>query len=160
MRDSFSKSPGFITRWVLAVAYFVMTRVTSWLKRHDKNNFEKWKYSQGEFRSQGMAQLKSVQYEPTSKEGLENRYHSGSSVDTSRLRIALPDWAKEIPPFLANQLSEHTRRAYETDLKQFFTFLEGRIDAKDLGRLRPDGPGWLFGRAGSPLPGAQRGAAW
>lgn len=38
----------------------------------------------------------------------------------------IPAWAREIVPFLANQLSEHTRRAYETDLKQFFRFLETR----------------------------------
>lgn len=37
-----------------------------------------------------------------------------------------------------NQLSAHTRRAYETDLKHFFLFLEGRIDAASLTQLKPE----------------------
>ena len=50
----------------------------------------------------------------------------------------MPDWAKEIQPFLANQLSRHTRRAYETDLKQFFFFLEGRVPVSSLDALRAE----------------------
>ena len=50
----------------------------------------------------------------------------------------MPLWAKEIQPFLANQLSDHTRKAYETDLKHFFGFLEGRISPKDFESLRPE----------------------
>ena len=52
--------------------------------------------------------------------------------------IHLPFWAKEIQPFLQNQLSDHTRRAYETDLKHFFRFIEGRISSTDLNALRPE----------------------
>jgi site-specific recombinase XerD len=49
----------------------------------------------------------------------------------------LPEWAREVGPFLQNQLSLHTRRAYETDLKQFFSFLEGRFHPERIDEVRP-----------------------
>ncbi|MEZ4751096.1 MAG: tyrosine-type recombinase/integrase [Bdellovibrionota bacterium] len=49
-----------------------------------------------------------------------------------------PGWTEEIVPFLANQLSDHTRRAYESDLKQFFFFLSERMDLTDLSALRTE----------------------
>ena len=52
--------------------------------------------------------------------------------------VSLPKWAQEIQPYLQNQLSDHTRRAYEGDLKQFFLFLEGKISPEDLKVLKPD----------------------
>jgi len=52
--------------------------------------------------------------------------------------VSLPAWAREVQPFLANQLSSYTRRAYETDLKQFFLFMEGRISAESLEALKPE----------------------
>lgn len=57
------------------------------------------------------------------------------------VRTELPVWAREIVPFLANQLSDHTRRAYETDLKQFFRFLESRptgFDDQTMRELRAE----------------------
>src|SRR3954463_16127332 len=54
------------------------------------------------------------------------------ALDSPQQINALPRWTEEIKPFLMNQLSDHTRRAYETDLKQFFLFLEGRILPDEL----------------------------
>ena len=50
----------------------------------------------------------------------------------------LPVWAREIRPFLANQLSEHTRRAYEKDLKQFFGFVSEHLRASEFTSLRTE----------------------
>jgi integrase/recombinase XerD len=72
---------------------------------------------------------------------LESLDDKGSTGDAVRLEVRssiLPHWAREVQPFLNNQLSHHTRRAYETDLKQFFRFLEGRIDVKTLKGLRSE----------------------
>lgn len=71
----------------------------------------------------------------------EISHHKREPEETTRYLVpsfAAPRWAEEIQPFLANQLSLHTRRAYETDLKQFFQFLSGRVNLVDLAGLRPD----------------------
>lgn len=75
------------------------------------------------------------------KVSLERLSSSGSSGDIAghiMTQTDLPAWSREIQPFLMNQLSAHTRRAYESDLKQFFRFLEGRIDASSLTQLRAE----------------------
>lgn len=62
---------------------------------------------------------------------LENGHGGGFQGDASGRSlegVTLPSWTKEVQAFLHNQLSDHTRRAYENDLKQFFKFLEGRFD--------------------------------
>jgi site-specific recombinase XerD len=48
----------------------------------------------------------------------------------------VPDWIREVPIFLQNQLSAYTRRAYQTDLKQFFAFLENyHISPSEIEKL-------------------------
>ncbi|MBI3294012.1 MAG: tyrosine-type recombinase/integrase [Deltaproteobacteria bacterium] len=59
-------------------------------------------------------------------------------MPTRRNMISLPAWAKEISPFLANQLSDHTRRAYEKDLKQFFEFISARNLLEKFAELRAE----------------------
>lgn len=89
----------------------------------------------------GMGLPEKTPYKPNKTTDLESLSGKGSSGDTqgqlSRLRIA-PQWAREIEPFLLNQLSDHTRRAYESDLKQFFLFLEGKVNATTLAGLKTD----------------------
>lgn len=50
--------------------------------------------------------------------------------------VFLPKWSEEIQPFLQNQLSIHTKKAYETDLKHFFMFLEGKILPENFTTLK------------------------
>ncbi len=77
------------------------------------------------------------EYEKALKTPLQLQRHTDTSHENAAL-VSLPSWAREIQPFLQNQLSEHTRRAYETDLRQFFLFLEGRLDPHKLDTLRPE----------------------
>ncbi len=58
-------------------------------------------------------------------------------IGSSAELLPVPDWMAEVQPFLMNQLSDHTRRAYETDLKQFFRFLHQEERLMDLRFLRP-----------------------
>jgi len=80
-------------------------------------------------------------YTPIIQRPSETVVHSRSPSDQAShvtQLLAIPDWAKEIPTFLSNQLSAHTRRAYENDLKQFFHFLNGRIDPQNLHSLKTE----------------------
>jgi site-specific recombinase XerD len=82
-----------------------------------------------------------VEYKPFKTNGLERLYSKGFEGDTLQqlsLPVSLPEWTKEIQPFLQNQLSDHTRRAYETDLKQFFGYLQSKISLESLSALRPE----------------------
>ncbi len=79
--------------------------------------------------------------EPFKRKELETLTGKGFPGDTAQqfgVPVVLPTWAREIQPFLQNQLSVHTRRAYETDLKQFFLFLEGRISPENFRELRAE----------------------
>jgi hypothetical protein len=79
--------------------------------------------------------------EPFKQKHLETLAHKAFPVDTQRHSsqvIAAPSWTRELQTFLANQLSIHTQRAYESDLKQFFRFLEGHISLFDLSKLAPE----------------------
>ena len=94
--------------------------------------------------SRGLAPSPLLQPDAFKTTRLESLTGWASPVDTmlqrdnALSREHLPKWAQEITPFLANQLSVHTRRAYETDLKQFFRFLEGRIDPREFAQLRAE----------------------
>lgn len=91
--------------------------------------------------SSDMARDTALIQQSVSEKGPESLDRTAFERDTphkSVLLLNLPDWAREINPFLANQLSDHTRRAYETDLKQFLGFLNGRLDLSTLEALRPE----------------------
>ena len=77
------------------------------------------------------------EYEKALQRPLQIERHADTLRESSAL-VSLPSWAREIQPFLQNQLSDHTRRAYETDLRQFFFFLEGRLDPNQIDTLRPE----------------------
>lgn len=89
----------------------------------------------------GIQDIKKRPQKPYIEKHLQNLVNKGIAGDTSNKNgeiFSLPRWAQEIQPFLQNQLSDHTRRAYEADLKQFFLFLDGRIDPENLVSLRPE----------------------
>ncbi len=50
----------------------------------------------------------------------------------------LPGWANELQAFLQNQLSRHTRTAYEGDLRQFFRFVLQHLPDLDIQKLRSE----------------------
>jgi integrase/recombinase XerD len=78
-----------------------------------------------------------VEYEKALQRPLQIERSADTAPQISAV-VSLPAWAREIQPFLQNQLSDHTRRAYETDLRQFFLFLEGRLDPHQIEQLRPE----------------------
>jgi hypothetical protein len=131
----------FQFRFVESLVFKLVVALGGWLKSH---SLERWKKAVAELSEiepraqvipiQSSAELYKTEYlSKPSYEGFEedSRSHINRVFD-------LPAWAKEIQPFLANQLSIHTRRAYETDLKQFFRYLEGRIDPHNLTSLKPE----------------------
>ncbi len=132
---------GFVTRWVSKLVFKVVLSLSGWLQRHAH---QKWKLVVREHQKGGVdpkAPLLSAAPEPFKSKSLESLDGGGSWGDAewrNDREIVLPNWAREIQPFLANQLSEHTRRAYETDLKQFFGFLDGRVDVGTLAGLRSE----------------------
>ncbi len=136
------KRQHFITRNISFLAFKSSLFLIRFLRRFSKPHFEKM---QSEF-GRGNGGLPpdrhlSVAYKANNQKWLEILDHKGFSDDTQSHKttpFSLPIWAREIKPFLANQLSEHTRRAYESDLKNFFTFLEGRISPTNFSQLRPE----------------------
>lgn len=123
-------------------AGFVVLHAGRWLKKKSSNKWQSVVVSiEKTGGGRGAATLVSAAPEPFKTKELKSLIQQGSPVDTQRQSIAmarLPDWAKEIQTFLANQLSVHTQRAYETDLKQFFKFLEGKISLYSLDQLTPE----------------------
>jgi integrase len=131
----------FWIRWVVRMAIPVAAALSKFLNAHAKEDWEKAVFPVGKMRGQGAGASLTTSPEAFKRKSLESLAQSGSPSDTLRHRsslVRLPDWTKEIQPFLLNQLSEHTRRAYETDLKQFFRFLEGRIEPAQLTSLSPE----------------------
>jgi integrase/recombinase XerD len=107
---------------------------SKWLKKNSTRYFHRVATELGSFPLENeppsIDRIETTLYKANNEKGLERLTGSGSpgdSMSAISLRRALPRWAEEITPFLANQLSPHTRIAYETDLKHFFRFLEGRI---------------------------------
>jgi integrase/recombinase XerD len=131
----------FWTRWIGWLVVPLAVVLSRWVKRHAR---EKWETLILGPEIGGPSSLGSTLenvYRPNKPKSLEKLYYQGSSDDSIGHHgppIMLPRWAREIQPFLLNQLSVHTRRAYETDLKQFFAFMEGRINALNLTSLRSE----------------------
>jgi len=128
--------------------YAVVSVLAGWLRRCSKDRWERVVDEARAARGAMATPIVRNAYRPNKSKGPESLSQSGSSGDVLRLlngaeqlsgtHCSLPLWAREIQPFLLNQLSDHTRRAYETDLKHFFLFMEGRIDAGTLTQLRPE----------------------
>ena len=98
-----------------------------WLKSHSQKKWLKLSSDIEKNRAFTLDRNISSVYKANNETGLKTLVSKASAGDIRRYDkevISLPQWAREIPTFLANQLSDHTRRSYETDLKQFFQFLE------------------------------------
>jgi len=130
-----------MNRIVSSLVFRVTVFLSAWLA---KNAHEKWEQvviAHSKIDTLGGPPSSKDAYKSNKEKSSETLIQQGFPVDNVRqlreVRI-LPQWAREIEPFLMNQLSDHTRRAYETDLKQFFLFLEGKIDAQSLAGLKTD----------------------
>lgn len=130
-----------ITQHINKALFWILFRLSESLKKRSQNDWEKFVRSSVDLEPFGVHRQKADVYKAFKETGSESLSDKGSWGDALRLEkppVSLPRWAQEIQPFLQNQLSEHTRRAYEGDLKQFFLFLEGRISPEDLKALKPD----------------------
>lgn len=137
-----------LQRFKQNVTQLLTSLILSALKRVSKKDWEKLQNSKQGNAPLPIGRQESNVYKANNQKSLESLVQQGSRSDADSRnleqiypregRVNLPLWAKEIHPFLQNQLSEHTRRAYETDLKHFFMFLEGRISPEDLKTLRPE----------------------
>ncbi|NBX76245.1 MAG: hypothetical protein EBQ92_06795 [Proteobacteria bacterium] len=130
-----------LTQQVNKALFWVLFQLSKSLKKRSQKDWEKFVH-----RSIDLEPSRDHRQNPNVYKGFKQTEPKtlagkGSWVDALRLekpRVSLPRWAQEIQPFLQNQLSDHTRRAYEGDLKQFFLFLEGRISPEDLKALKPE----------------------
>ncbi len=112
-----------------------------WLRNHSKTKWQRLFTDIEKKRSPTLDRNVSASYKANNEIGLQSLVQvasSGGLEQYGKDSVSLPLWAKEIPTFLQNQLSDHTRKAYESDLKQFFQFLEGRISSEHIESLRPD----------------------
>jgi integrase len=130
-----------VMRWVETAVFRMVWSLSGWLQRNAEDRWKQVITSP----ERGYGSIRplpvSAAPEPFKSKELESLTGKGSSADVpwqSRDTVLLPHWAREVQPFLSNQLSIHTRRAYESDLKQFFRFLDGRVDAKTLSGLRSE----------------------
>jgi len=131
----------FFKRFAEKFVFRTVVVLSGWLKKHSNEKWRELSFTPVSGGSYGVGRSLEIDSKPFKQESLKSLYQQGSSGDALLqvgTPVVLPDWAKEIGPFLANQLSVHTRRAYETDLKQFFYFLEGKIQPSDLKSLRPE----------------------
>lgn len=130
-----------LTQQVNKVLFWTLFRLSHWLKRRSQTEWEKFVLTAVPSEPFRPYRQERGAYKGNKQTSLESLYQQGSAADARALGkspIALPRWAQEVQPFLQNQLSDHTRRAYEADLKQFFLFLEGRISPGELDHLRAE----------------------
>lgn len=128
---------------------FLFEKTSQWVRRYFPARWEKVVIPQLPIRPVPTSPSLQTLPKAFKQAGIESLSYSGSSDDMESrdagpildrgVMELLParKWTLEIQPFLLNQLSPHTRRAYETDLKQFLEFLESKADLDDLDRLRP-----------------------
>lgn len=94
---------------------------------------------QGEGKGAGLLVESSYsQIKTISSESLVQKAFPGVENQTHGATISLPQWAQEVRPFLTNQLSDHTRRAYEKDLRQFFEFISIKVSAENFTSLNAE----------------------
>jgi integrase/recombinase XerC len=131
----------FTTRRIGSFLFIFLYPLNQILKKTSAHHWELMTRAKSENRGLPMHRQAGVVYKANNAITSESHSQQGSPVDyvsQNRSPVLVPNWAKEIGPFLANQLSRHTRRAYENDLRQFFLFLTGRIEGGDIGQLRAD----------------------
>lgn len=130
------------------IVHRVLLLLSVWLKKKSNAKWQNVVFTVDNREGVSLGRTLETSYKPFNQMRPESLYQQGVPGDTQRqsdvallpagVPVVLPAWSKEIQPFLMNQLSAHTRRAYETDLKHFFLFLEGRIDAASLTQLKPE----------------------
>lgn len=130
-----------MTHLISRVFCRVVLVLGGWLKTHAARSWRDTAQALEISPPQGMGEVDNVQLESLNRMRLESSQQQLETADTYNKKADLmlrPGWTEEIVPFLANQLSDHTRRAYESDLKQFFFFLSERMDLTDLSALRSE----------------------
>ena len=132
-----------IQRTVERILYRMALWASFQLKKRGSRYFSQmaaqFEYFSPENRPLPMDRFETTLYKANNEKGSESPAGQGDADRVATvvpLRKALPKWVEEITPFLANQLSPHTRIAYESDLKHFFRFLEGKISGDALQDLR------------------------
>lgn len=131
----------FTSQWVERVLFRTVFILSGFLKQHSGRRWKEVVSRLDSTPGETLQQLSETSYKPFNQKRLESLYQQGFPADTQghvTRAFLLPEWAREIQPFLQNQLSAHTRRAYETDLKQFFSFLDGRVAVQSLDGLRTE----------------------
>jgi site-specific recombinase XerD len=130
-----------LTQQVNKALFWVLFQLSKSLKKRSQKDWEKFVHRSIDLEPSRVHRQNPNVYKAFKQTPLESLAGKGSWVEALRPekpQVSLPRWAQEIQPFLQNQLSDHTRRAYEGDLKQFFLFLEGRISPEDLKALKPE----------------------
>ncbi|NBX92367.1 MAG: hypothetical protein EBQ85_03945 [Proteobacteria bacterium] len=130
-----------LTHRVNKALFWILFRLSEALKKRSRKEWEQFALRSMDSVPCGSHRKETSVYKAFKQEELKTVAGQGFQVDAAfheRPQAALPRWAEEIQPFLHNQLSEHTRRAYEGDLKQFFLFLEGRVNPGNLKSLRSE----------------------
>jgi len=128
-------------RWVAKAISITIVLLARIVKKLDSSLWKMTLRKMDEGGTRGLAPTLVLSPESFKTNTPESLAHKGSSVDTqsySLVRSDRPIWALEIEPFLSNHLSAHTRRAYESDLKQFFSFLKAYCPPSEIHRLRSE----------------------
>jgi len=130
-----------LTQQVNKALFWVLFQLSKSLKKRSQKDWEKFVHRSIDLEPSRVHRQNPNVYKAfkqTSSESLSGKGSWVEALQPEKPQVSLPRWAQEIQPFLQNQLSDHTRRAYEGDLKQFFLFLEGRISPEDLKALKPE----------------------
>lgn len=127
--------------WVDRLTLWLIAGLSGFLRKRSPDLWKSRVISETQKEALSIGRQEPSVYKANKTKELESLVQQASSGDTARQissRVSLPAWAREIQPFLQNQLSDHTRRAYETDLKHFFQFLDGRLSPDEVTRLKPE----------------------
>jgi integrase/recombinase XerC len=130
-----------LTQQVNKALFWVLFQLSKSLKKRSQKDWEKFVHRSIDLEPSRVHRQNPNVYKAfkqTPSESLAGKVSWVEALQPEKPQVSLPRWAQEIQPFLQNQLSDHTRRAYEGDLKQFFLFLEGRISPEDLKALKPE----------------------
>lgn len=135
------RSSNLVTHQINKALFWGLLRLSRWLKKRSQKQWEIYRGCALDLEPSRVDRQDSSVYKANktmSLESLAGQEFTRNATSLKKRLVSLPQWAREIEPFLQNQLSEHTRRAYEADLKQFFLFLEGQVNPEDLTTLQPD----------------------
>ncbi len=124
--------------WWVPIAGKFVSVVGHWMRRTSAPDLEKVVFDLTGNEPRRLGSLEFAKREQDKRIRLETPTQKATPRDTVQQwkpKLTRPSWTEELVPFLANQLSDHTRRAYESDLKQFFYFVSRHVDLTDLTAL-------------------------